>query len=159
MVRFSQSRSWMSNSDESYVPILHEGEVVGFCNPHYVTRIVDTLNEDEISRKALQAACADLIARAGRTDIGVHDLMQQYLELASRPKHGVAAIALYLKERQAELDLNDEEFAKFCDSFRLSKKELNAIYNGELVDPKQLTPVSRILGMSVDDVIVVLRGD
>lgn len=159
MVRFSQSHSWVSNPDESYIPVLYEKEVVGFCKPHYATRIITILNEDEISRKALQAACTDLIARMGRTDIGVADLMQQYIELVSRPKHGVAAIAFYLKERQAELDLTDEEFAKFCDTFRLSRDELNAIYQGQLVDPRQLTPLSRILGMTIDDVIVVLRGD
>jgi hypothetical protein len=120
---------------------------------------LDILNEEEKVRKALQLACYDLVSRQGGSSDGVNDLVQQYLAKAGRPKQGAAAIALLLKERQDELDVSDEEFAKFCGTFRLSREELEGIYAGAEIESKQLTPLSRILGLSVDDLITVWQGE
>jgi hypothetical protein len=89
----------------------------------------------------------------------VDELVQKYLNKVSRPIRGTALIALLLKERQAELDLNAEEFAKFCDSYRLSRKELRNLYNGAEIESSQLSPLSRILGKTIDEVINTWKGD
>jgi hypothetical protein len=153
-----QTLSWKVNSQDSYVPMLYEGIVVGFCKSAYANRITDTLNEEEKLLKALQMACYDLVAKAGGSTGSVDDLVRQYLSKAERPKRGIGAIALLLKERQTELDLPDEGFARFCDSFRLSPEELRTIYAGEEIESTQLAPLSRILGMSMDDLIAVWQG-
>jgi hypothetical protein len=85
--------------------------------------------------------------------------MQQYLAKTERPRSGTGAIAILLEERQEELDLTDEEFAKFCDTFRLSREELRNIYAGEDIENTQLAPLSRILGMTIDEIIEVWRGE
>ncbi|MBF2025250.1 MAG: hypothetical protein IGS48_00580 [Oscillatoriales cyanobacterium C42_A2020_001] len=158
MVRFDKLPSWSSNPHDHYVPISHEGEVVGFCKPAYVARILETLNEDEKLRQALELACYDLISRAGGNRTEVEDLVQKYLARVARPKQGTAAIAHYLKERQVELDLTDGEFAKFCYTFRLSPSDLAGIYSGGDIDSRLLIPLSRILGMTVDELIAVWQG-
>lgn len=157
-MRFDRPQSWTSNINEQYLPIAHLGEVVGFCKSNYAARLLETLNDDETLRKALQLACYDLVARSGGSSSQVNDLVQQYLIKAARPKQGVGAIALLLHERQEELDLTDDEFAKFCDTFRLSRQELAAIYGGQEVDSKHLTPLSRILGITVDELLAVWQG-
>ena len=158
MVRFNQPKLWTSDPNEMYVPISYQGEMVGFCKPNYATQLLETLNGDDKFRKALQLACYDLVAKSGGSPEQINALMQQYLQKAQRPKEGIGAIALYLKERQQELDLTDEEFIKFCNSFRLSPQELDSIYSGQEIDSKQLAPLSRILGLTVDEVIAVLQG-
>lgn len=155
----SNSARWESNTQAAYVPVLHNGTIVGFCRPDYARKIVQPLNEVEHLRKALQLACYELTARMGRSSESVTDLVESFLMKVSRPLRGVALIAVLLKERQIELDLNDEEFVKFCDSYRLSHEELMAIYNEEEVDRHQLIPLSRILGRSVDEVINAWQGD
>jgi hypothetical protein len=158
MAKINQPQPWESNPGETYVPVLHEGQVVGFCRPSYVARILETLNDDERLRKALQIACYDLIARSGGSTASVNDLVQQYLLKAERPKRGTGAIALLLKERQDALDLTDEEFAKFCDTFRLSREELKNIYAGLDIENTQLAPLSRILGITMDELIDFWKG-
>ncbi|EKQ69268.1 hypothetical protein OsccyDRAFT_1893 [Leptolyngbyaceae cyanobacterium JSC-12] len=158
MVRFDKLPSWSSNPHEHYVPILYEGEIVGFCQPTYVARILATLNDDEKLRKALKLACYDLISRAGGNRTEVEDLVQKYLARVTRPKQGTAAIAHYLRERQAELDLTEGEFTKFCYTFRLAASDLAKIYNGEELESRLLIPLSRILGMTVDELIAVWQG-
>ncbi len=158
MVKINQPQPWESNPGETFVPVLHEGQVIGFCRLNYADRIVETLNDDEKLRKALHFACYDLIARSGGSTDSVNDLVQQYLAKAERPKSGTGAIALLLQERQNALDLTDEEFAKFCDTFRLSREELKNIYAGHDIENTQLAPLSRILGLSIDELIEVWRG-
>lgn len=159
MVRFNQRQSWTSNPHDLYVPIAYEGETVGFLKPNHAGQILEALNDDEKLRKALKLACYDLVARSGGSKENVADLVQQYLAKAGRPTRGVAAIALFLRERQLELDLTDDEFAKFCDTFRLSAAELEGIYRGNELESTQLTPLARILGMSVDELIYVWKGE
>ena len=159
MAKINQPQPWESNSGETYIPLLHEGKVVGFCRPSYADRILETLNDDEKLRKALQLACYDLVARSGGSSDSVNDLVQQYLTKAERPKRGTGAIALLLKERQEALDLTDEEFAKFCDTFRLSRAELKNIYASQDIDNTQLAPLSRILGITMDELIDFWKGE
>ncbi|MCL6436597.1 MAG: hypothetical protein K6T90_20795 [Leptolyngbyaceae cyanobacterium HOT.MB2.61] len=158
MAKINQPLPWESNSDEPFLPISYEGEVIGFCRSDYASQIVETLNDDDKLRKALYLACYDLVARSGGSTSNINELMQQYIAKATRPRRGTGAIALLLKERQADLDLTDEEFAKFCDTFRLSREELRNIYAGADIENTQLSSLSRILGMTVDEVIEVWRG-
>lgn len=155
----SNMSRWESNAQSAYVPVLHEGTIVGFCRPDYAPQMVRHLNEVEHLKKALQLACYELTARMGRSSESVSDLVESFLVKVRRPVQGVALIAVLLKERQAELDLNDEEFVKFCDSYRLSHEELMAIYNEAEVERHQLIPLSRILGRSVDEIINAWQGD
>jgi hypothetical protein len=154
-----QPSSWQFESQAAYVPISHEGTIVGFCQPNYVKQVISTLNDAEKLQKALQLACYDLIAREGGSREDVDDRVQTYLNRVSRPLSGTALVALMLKERQAELDLNHEEFAKFCDSYRLSREELRNIYHGEEIESQQLSPLARILGKTIDEVIDAWRGE
>ncbi|MHC5732182.1 MAG: hypothetical protein ACYTXY_50605, partial [Nostoc sp.] len=57
-------------------------------------------------------------------------------------------IDILLNDRKKELDLNHQEFTKFCDSFKLFPDELNNIYAGEAFDDSLLAPISRILGIT-----------
>ncbi|MGI0484398.1 hypothetical protein ACN4EK_03110 [Pantanalinema rosaneae CENA516] len=154
----NQPLPWETYPKKVYIPISYEGKVVGFCQPDVADRIVATLNEEEQFRKALKLACYDLVARSGGGSANVEELVQRYLAKAGRPKRGTAMVALLLKDRQDELDLSDEEFAKFCDTFKLSRPELNNIYAGGEIESQQLTPLSRILGMSVDELIAAWQG-
>lgn len=158
MARIDQLLPWKSNSNECFVAISYEGEVVGFCKSDFASQIVETLNEDEKLRKALHLACYDLVARSGGSTSSINELMQQYIARAARPKSGTGAIALLLKERQKELDLTNEEFAKFCDTFRLSREDLKNIYSGVEIENTQLAPLARILGMTVDELIDEWQG-
>jgi len=158
MVRLRPKVPWEFNPHEQYVPLLFEGEVVGFCKPEYARRMLAILNEEEKHRKALQMACYDLVAKSGGNRNEIQDRIQQYLAKAARPTSGTGAIALLLKERQSELDLTDEEFCRFCDTFRLSRQELGQIYSGADMESNQLNPLARILGLSVDEVIYAWKG-
>jgi len=77
---------------------------------------------------------------------------------ASRPTSGTGAIALWLKQRQTDLDITDQEFERFCDSYRLLPIKLQGIYEGREIDSSMLTPLSRVLGCSVEEVLQVLEG-
>lgn len=158
MVSINQPPSWQSDPHTPYTPIFYEEEMVGFCKPSYASRILEILNEEDRCRRALRIACEDLAARSRDSFDTADDLMQQYLAKTARPKRGASLIALLLKERQEDLDLSDEEFAKFCDSYRLSRQELKNIYGGAEIESGQLTPLSRILGITVDEVIEAWKG-
>ncbi|MBW4418124.1 MAG: hypothetical protein KME13_02710 [Myxacorys californica WJT36-NPBG1] len=150
--------SWHFDLQESYVPVSHNGSTVGFCKPNYAKHIVNQLSELERVQKALHQACYDLIARTGGNS-DVSEMVQRYLNNAERPLAGTAMIASLLKQRQQNLDLNNDEFAKFCDSYRLSIPELRAIYAGEEIESYQLSPLSRILGTTIDDLIAAWKGE
>ncbi|MCU0548763.1 MAG: hypothetical protein MUC48_05390 [Leptolyngbya sp. Prado105] len=150
---------WECSTQSAYVPLAFEGEVVGFCRPDCAMEIARSLNEAELLQKALQLVCYDLVARSGGSSESVDELVKRYLAKAERPLQGAALVAVLLKERQIDLDLTDDEFAKFCDSYRLSRVELKAIYRGEEVESHQLIPLSRILGKTVDEVIEAWKGD
>lgn len=158
MLKINQPLPWDMNPNGAYVPILYEGKVIGFGRSDFAKRIIDAMNEEEKTRKALQMACYDLVARSGNT-ASVESLMEQYIAKAQRPKSGTGAIALLLQERQEELDLTDDEFTKFCDTFRLSQIDLHDIYAGADIDSSQLSALSRILGLTVDDLLYVWKGN
>jgi hypothetical protein len=112
----------------------------------------------------LKKACTDLLKKTGRDISKVNHLIQKYIEFSERPKYGTRAMptavnyALLLQERQKELDLNNQEFTKFCDTFKISPTELNNIYAGEPIDDILLTPISRVLGISKERVQEVRDG-
>jgi hypothetical protein len=149
---------WQVDAQAPFVPISLEGQVVAYCHPGQAQSVAAILNEHNKMKKALKLACYDLVARTGGSSDSVNELMQQYLNRVSRPTQGTALIALLLKQRQQDLDLTAEEFAKFCDSYRLSREELQAIYHGVDLDNSQLSPLARILGLTVDEVIDAWGG-
>ncbi|MBD2079771.1 hypothetical protein [Leptolyngbya sp. FACHB-17] len=159
MLKAKSALSWECSAQSAFVPLSYEGEIVGFCHPKNAAAIAKSLNEAELFRKALYLACYDLIARTGGSSDRVGDLVQQYLAKVGRPLQGSALIAVMLRERQTDLDLTEEEFAKFCDSYRLSRVELRGIYQGAEVESHQLIPLSRILGKTVDEVIEAWKGE
>ena len=158
MASINQPPAWSTNSNLVLCPVFYEGKVVGYCRPEFAQRIVETLNEDEKLRKALKMACFDLLNEAGGDPSQVHRLMHKYIERSQRPKHGPGAIAALLRDRQEELDVSDSEFAFFCDSYRLPRQELLAIYNGKEVTNHQLGPLSRILGITPEEIVAIRDG-
>lgn len=46
--------------------------------------------------------------------------MEKYVKTSECLKHGTRAIAVLLYDRQKEVDLTNQEFAKFYDTFKLS---------------------------------------
>jgi hypothetical protein len=157
MVKINQPLPWDMNPSGSYIPISFEGKVVGFCKPDFAKQIIDALNDEETLAKALELACQDLAKKMSGSPSN-DSLMQEYLARAQRPKSGMGAIAVLLQERQEELDLTDEEFAKFCDTFRLAREDLKNIYAGEELDSSYLSPLSRILGLTPDEIIQIWKG-
>ncbi|MBW4650839.1 MAG: hypothetical protein KME06_19420 [Kastovskya adunca ATA6-11-RM4] len=150
---------WETNPKSSYIPILYQGEIVGFCKPKHASRIVEALNEDEKLRKALKLACLDLLDEINGDITQAEALMKKYMKVVSRPKYGTAAIAALLRDRQKELDLSDQEFFSFCDSYRLYSKQLGKIFAGTPVEDDLLLPLSRILGLSIDRIISIRDGN
>lgn len=153
-----QPLPWVANESSAFIAMTHEGKVIGFCQPAYARHMVKQLNEAELLTKALELACYDLAARSGSSTMNLDEMVQQYLAKAAQPKSGTPAIALLLQQRQEDLDLTDTEFAKFCDTFRLSRAELQAIYLGEDIEQTQLSPLARILGLTMDELIDMWRG-
>jgi len=149
---------WHFESNEPYIPVYHKGDLVGFFKPEYASEIIKFLNEEEVLKKALKMACTDLIKKMGGDTRKVYYLMERYVKTSERPKHGTRAIAVLLRDRQKELDLSNQEFAKFCDTFKLSPTELNNIYTEEAFDNSLLAPLSRILGMTKERLLEVRDG-
>jgi hypothetical protein len=140
------------------MPVYYKGAVAGFFKKEYSEAIIRHLNEYELLKKALTTACTDLVRQSGGDASQVKELIKQYLKTSERPKHGTFAIAAFLRERQQELDLGDKEFAKFCDTFKVSPVELNNIYAGEHIEDSLMAPLSRILGISRDQLLKVRDG-
>lgn len=154
-----------TNNDENwelgidvYVPILYQGSLAGFCSPEYSEEIVETLNQERRIRKALRIACLDLLRQAGADTSKVDALVKKYMSLAERPKYGPRAIAFLLRERQQDLRVSTQEFVKFCDTFKVSPKQLQSIFAGKSIDPNLISPISRILGKTNAEVEEVLYG-
>lgn len=158
MVQPGEVESWQFFPADSFISITYEEELIGFCKPDFAARIVTVLNDDERLRKALRLACYDLAALTGGGTEAVAMLEQKYLSRTAKPKSGTAAIALLLRDRQDQLGVNEKEFLRFCDSYRLSLDKINAIYAGEEIDETLLLPLSRILGRSVEDLLQILEG-
>lgn len=158
MPLINQSSTWEYYPEDPYVPITHEDTVVGFCRPEFAVRIVEVMNDEEKLRKALRIVCLDLLRRTGGDISRVDELVARYIERAERPKYGTRAIAALLRDRQQELDVSDQEFAKFCDSYRLSVRELRNIFAGEEIYDSMLGPLSRILGTTPEELMAVRDG-
>jgi len=178
MTPTNQPLRWQLNPDQSYIPISYQGRQVGFCAPKFAAKIVEVFNEDEklqeeneLLKKALQIACLDLLKQSNSqpnqlNEIQLNELQKQYLKSAKkqylksakRPEHGTAAIAFLLRSRQGELDISDQEFAGFCNSYKLSLQELKDIYNGKEISDSQLKVLARILGKSVEELTEMRDG-
>mgnify|MGYP003907277311 CR=1 FL=1 len=158
MTQNNNDLPWQFAAKVNYFPIFHEKALVGFSRREYVAKIVKVLNEEETFRKALQLACSDLIKQAEGDPRKIDELVQKYLMMADRPRYGSRAIATLLRDRQAELNVSDQEFARFCDSYRLPPEELEEIYAGEEIFNSQLISLARILGTTVEDLIEVRDG-
>ncbi|NJK27397.1 MAG: hypothetical protein HC925_00815 [Coleofasciculaceae cyanobacterium SM2_3_26] len=150
--------AWEVALEQQYVPLLHEGNMVGFCTPTYAKEIAEALNEEDRVRKALRMACLDLLRRVGGDTSRVGELMERYIERAQRPKFGPRAIAAMLSDRQRDLQLSNQEFVKFCDTYKVSPRELKSIYAGENIDRRLIAPIARILGIAPADVLDILEG-
>ena len=154
----NKSLTWQFDPYDPYFPILYEGVEVGFCTLEFSARIVEVLNEEGKLRKALELACLDLLRQSGADPNQVEELMKKYLVRTERPKYGTGAIAFLLRDRQEELDISDKEFARFCDSYKLSHEELKGIYEGKQITNSQLVILSRILGKSIEELAKVRDG-
>lgn len=141
-----------------YIPILHEGELIGYCKPDYAEEIVEILNEEQRQEKALRLACLDLIRKAGGKRSKVDDLMKKYMARAKRPKYGPRAIAILLRERQEQLQVSAPEFIKFCDIHKISPEDLKNISAGKAIDPNLVGPIARILGKASTEVRAILEA-
>jgi hypothetical protein len=150
--------NWQIDRETSYVPLYYKGEIVGVVDAQYVDQLGTALNDDENVRKALRKACYDLISLQGGTESEIEPLMDRYLSKTKIPKQGVAALAFMLKDRQKALDLNNQQFLKFCDSYKLSRQDIQNILKGKNIDDELLTPITRILGISYDEVLSVRYG-
>lgn len=165
MVPTNQPWHLQLKSDRSYIAIYDRETEVGFCTPEFASSIIETFNEEEKLReqnetlyKALYMACTDIIRRSGGNVSQVKQVMRKYLEQVKRPEHGSRAIAFLLRDRQRELDVSNQEFARFCDSYRLSPPELLDIYRGKDIGDQQLPAISRIVGKSVKELMEIRDG-
>lgn len=151
----NEPTDWQLGVHESYMPVYYKGAVAGFFRKEYSETIIKQLNEDELLKKALTTACTDLIRQSGGDASQIKELIKKYLKTSELPKSGTFAIAGFLRERQQELDLGDKEFAKFCDTFKVSPVELNNIYAGDKIEDALMAPLARILGKSKDELLKV----
>lgn len=158
MASVNEPLPWEFDADHPYVPLFCEGECVGYCDPDFARDIADAMNEQEKLQKALRLACQDLARQLKGEAQQVEELVEKYVRRAERPKSGPRALALLLADRQKQLGVNPQEFIKFCDSYRLSPKDIKAMCAGKPVAPRQVPQIARILGISVDDVYDVLNG-
>ncbi|MDY6938784.1 MAG: hypothetical protein SWY16_14060 [Cyanobacteriota bacterium] len=154
-----EPESWEFNPDRPYVPIFHDGELVGYCQPFYAREIVESLNEQDTLRKALRISCSDLIRKLGGDPSKLDDLVQKYITKAQRPKSGPRAVAAMLIDRQKDLRVSPQEFVKFCDTYKVSSQQLRALAEGKDIERKYIEPLSRILGITPAAVTDVLYGD
>jgi hypothetical protein len=159
MVLPNEPLPWQRNTNETYVPLTFEGEVVGFCKPEYAAQLCDVMNDEKKLRRALQLICADMVKRSQGRLGSAEELIDEYIARASIPRSGARAIALLLKNRQEELGVTDKEFMTFCDSYRLSPDKLKDIYSGNAkIESTLYAPIARILGLSVEEVVQIIQG-
>lgn len=159
MILPNEPLPWQKNSDETYVLLTFEGEVVGFCKPEYAAQVCETMNDEKKVRRALQLACADMVKRSQGRLGSVEELIDEYIERAAIPRTGPRAIALLLQNRQEELGVTDKKFVTFCDSYRLSPEKLKGIYSGHTkIESTLYAPIARILGQSVEEIVQIIQG-
>lgn len=62
-------------------------------------------------------------------------------------------VILPLQQRWLELNLNDQDFVGFFQSFKLSSVDLGNLYAGDEVDNSLIPPWAKILGISQQKLI------
>ena len=161
----NNSVPWSFDANKNFVPILHEGTVVGFLRPDYAQKVAQVLNaqdrlhaEQDRLRKSLRLACFDLLRQGGGDTKKVEELMKQYAIRVERPKHGPRAVAFLLRDRQEELQVGNEEFIKFCDTLKVSRQQITDLFAGKPIEESAIVPLARILGKTPAEVKSVLKG-
>ena len=154
----NEPSDWQLPSNENYLPLYYKGELAGFFKQEYAEKILKFLNEDALLKKALTKACIDLAQQIDGDANTVRELIKKYIKLSQRPKYGTLAIANFLRERQQEIDVGDQEFIKFCDSYMVSPEQLNDIYAGKPIDDSLIAPLARILNLSQARLLEVRDG-
>lgn len=154
-----------TNPSDAYVPLVFDGETIGLCKPEAASRLAEITNREAtvaaanaILLKAFQFACRDWLKKTKSDPAKAGTLMQKYVAAVVRPEVGPRAIAYLLRDRQTALGMGDREFVQFCDSYRLAPAELRDVYEGRDIDDEQLKSVSRIVGISLADLIEVRDG-
>jgi hypothetical protein len=147
---------WRVNAKASYVPLEYEGETVGYCDPDYADELAITMNEQITFKKALRMACRDLLKRMNKDTKRAPELADRYIQQAKRPTSGPRALAFLLAERQRELGLSPQEFLKFCDTFKISERDITELAEGKTIAPRNIAPISRVLGITPMEVEAVL---
>ncbi len=153
------------NSNNAYIEILYGDIQVGFCKPEFAAKLMESLNKDrelqeenQKLNKALQIACWDLMMMYGGKPTQVNQLIMRYLDKAKRPEHGTRAIAMLLLDRQKGMKMSNREFAIFCNSHKLPPKELMDIFMEKDVSDRQLGPISRIVGKTIQELMEIRDG-
>lgn len=152
---------WQIKVHDFYVPLTYQGNTVGLIDPRYVKGIANILNGEESLKKALRLACQDLLQEweGDPNDLTqLKSLMKKYIAHTRKPKSGTPAIAALLKERQQELDIQQMEFVRFCDSYKLAPEDLKSIFDGKAIESRLFAPLCRILGKDTDELIAILEG-
>lgn len=147
---------WRVNAKASYVPLEFEGETVGYCDPEYADELAMTMNEQITLQKALRMACRDLLKRMNKDTKRAQDLADRYIQQAKRPTSGPRALAFLLVDRQRELGLSQQEFFKFCDTFKISERDIAELAEGRAIAPRNIAPISRVLGITPTEVEAIL---
>ncbi|MGD1904256.1 MAG: hypothetical protein ACFB9N_18680 [Geitlerinemataceae cyanobacterium] len=147
---------WRVNKGAAYAPLEYEGKTIGYCEPDYADEIATVMNDRITLEKALRMACRDLLKRMNKDTSRASDLAQRYLQQAKRPTSGPRALAYMLAERQRELGLSQVEFFKFCDTFKISGKDIADMADGKAVPARNIAPISRVLGVAPTEVEIVL---
>jgi len=147
---------WRVNPSAAYAPLEYEGETIGYCEPEYAEEIAAAMNDRITLEKALRMACRDLLKRMKKDTSRTSELANRYLQQAKRPTSGPRALAYMLAERQRELGLSQAEFFKFCDTFKISGRDIADMADGKDVPTRNIAPISRVLGIAPTEVETVL---
>lgn len=152
-------KAWEIHQDEQFTAVFHHQKLVGLITPSYAEKLIKLLNTEESAANALRLACEELLPVNQRSPENIRVLMGEFIKKTRRPKAGPLAVAMLLQERQKSLDLTNQEFLRFCDSYKLPPAQLKSIYTGKEVPFDWLPALARILGISSDAVMNVITGE
>lgn len=155
----SQTIDWQIGIHENYLPVYYKGAIAGFLRQDYADRLMGYLHTEIALNQALTQACTDLVRQSGGNLENVQQVVARYIKNCLQSQHGTQGIVYRLQQRQLELNLNDRDFADFCDTFKLSPVDLGNIYAGNSIDDGLLAPLAKILGMSKQELQQLRDGE